>query len=232
MNVAIHGQEFTVDDHPDNKEFWGWVNGSRWETHSFVLLDKYLSPEHTFVDVGAWIGPLSMYAGRVAKRTVAIEPDPVAFARLTENCLPPIELHRLAIMNSRGRVKLGSGYLGASTTRMNPHAGGGIGAWEPGQEFEIECMPLREFIAEQNIENPFIKIDVEGAEEEILKDETLFQELNAPLFISLHPFWWRAPETTWKQVESLSSNFITLNAHTLGAVHSMTTLQDALFLPK
>jgi FkbM family methyltransferase len=89
-------------------------------------------------------------------------------------------------------VTLGSGLLGASTTRQNPLAGGGIGAWEPGQSFEVPCETLRGFVERLKLEDPlFIKMDVEGSEEDILEDLDFFRQRQPILYLEQHSWWWK-----------------------------------------
>lgn len=57
-----------------------------WEPHTFVLLDQHLRADKVFVDIGAWVGPLALYAcTKPDVRVVALEPDTVALARLRRN---------------------------------------------------------------------------------------------------------------------------------------------------
>jgi len=203
-DVKINGKPFTVADEP--ADFWGWVERGNYNPE-WARLDDFLKPEHTFLDLGAWVGSHSLYASRVASHIVSVEPDPVAFTILEQNLklngLP--EPHRLAIAGKEGVITLGSGFLGASTTRVNPREGGGIGAWEPGHQFDIPCTTLRQFVAREQLTGPlFIKIDVEGSEEDIIRDFEFFEEYRPVVYLSLHPFWWRSQET-WKQLDKLSS---------------------------
>lgn len=191
MEAVINGRSFEVG--PEPADFWGWVKDGRYD-REWKLLDAYLTPKHTFLDLGAWIGSHSLYASTIAKRVIAIEPDPVACEILFSNvddapC--PVEVYRVAITGHEGAVTLGSGLLGASTTRKNAEAGGGIGAWAPGQTFEVNSTTLRAFVDKHKLEDPlFIKMDVEGSEEDILADVEFFKERKPILYLETHPFWW------------------------------------------
>lgn len=172
------------------------------------MLDDYLKPEHTFLDLGAWVGSHSLYAARIAKRVISVEPDPVAFAILKKNvdfAHWPTEVYEGAISGAKGIITLGSGMLGASTTRSNPNAGGGIGPWEEGQTFQIWATTLRQFCATCAVENPlFIKMDVEGSEEGILEDVGFFEERRPILYLETHPWWWLDEASTRKRIEEIS----------------------------
>ena len=196
MQVSIKGKLFEVCDQP--ADYWGWIAEGRYD-NEWNVYEKYLKPEHTFIDLGAWVGAHSLFASTIAGKVIAVEPDPVAFA-IAEKNLAGLDVHQLAVSDKQGTIKIGSGWLGASTTRVNPNAGGGIGAWVEGQTCEVACTPIRDFICD--LPDPlFIKIDVEGSEEAILKDAGLFAERKLTVLIELHPFWWKDVEQTWKVFE-------------------------------
>lgn len=203
MKVAIRNVEFEVAAEP--ADFWGWVAEGRYD-REWKVMDEYLRPEHTFLDLGAWVGSHSLYASTIAKRVVAVEPDPVAHDILFCNSLDEkIEPWRFAISDHHGTITLGSGFLGSSTTRKNPNAGGGIGAWEPGHQFEVRCNTLRNFVKAAKLEDPlFIKMDVEGSEEDILEDVEFFREHKPILHLETHPWWWKDGAATRERIEQIS----------------------------
>lgn len=209
-NVTIGGKQFQVADEP--ADYWGWITEGRYN-HEWAVYEKYLKPEHTFVDLGAWVGAHSLYASTIAKRVIAVEPDPVACVILNEN-IKQLQTRwnvvQGAITNHKGTVRVGSGLLGASTTRINPNAGGGIGPWEEGQQCETACTTLRDFCENEinRLTDPltgplFIKMDVEGSEELILEDVAFFEEHKPTVLIELHPFWWRDTQRAWKAFEAV-----------------------------
>jgi len=68
-----------------NDSFWEAVQKNDWEKYTFGILSKYIDKNHTFVDVGSWIGPTLLYGAQLARMAHGIEPDPVALAELKEN---------------------------------------------------------------------------------------------------------------------------------------------------
>lgn len=204
MQTLIHGQLFEVA--PEPADFWGWVAAGHYD-REWKVLETNLRPDHTFLDLGAWVGSHSLFASRICKRVVAVEPDPVAFEILAENVKthPNIEAYKIAVAEYAGNIRLGSGFLGASTTRKNPNAGGGIGAWEPGHDFEVSCTTLARFASSCRLEDPlFIKMDVEGSEEAILQDLEFFEERKPILYLEQHPFWWQDAAATRERIEQIS----------------------------
>jgi FkbM family methyltransferase len=201
MLTKIKDFEFEVEDEP--ADYWGWVREGRYD-HEWAIYDKYLKPEHTFVDLGAWVGAHSLYASEIAKRVVAVEPDPVAFPIVEKNLrgIRGTDVRRIAIRAEHGEILLGSGYLGASTTRANRNAGNGIGEWDAEHTCIAKCITLRELC--EFLPDPlFIKIDVEGSEETILRDLDFFRERKPRVLIELHPWWWYNEGETMKNFEAV-----------------------------
>lgn len=219
MKVTIKGKPFEVASEP--ADYWGWIAEGRYD-HEWRVYDAHLKPEHTFIDLGAWVGAHSLYASTIAKEVHAVEPDPVAYDILLQNvgtCKNVITF-RKAVVSAAGFVKMGSGLLGASTTRTNPSAGGGIGAWSDDQQFDVFGMTVRDFVPSEV--KAFIKIDVEGSEEEILKDVSFFAERKPTLYIELHPFWWKDEAQTWKDFEAIKA----LYKHAVQVIHNSWVLHD------
>ena len=189
------------------EDYWGWIEEGRYNCE-LSAYDAHLQAKHTFVDLGAWVGAHSLLASATAHKVVSVEPDPVAFDILAVNLPKGVTPIRKAISDAPGVVTMGSGLLGASTTRTNPLAGSGIGPWVEGQTFEVECITLRELV--KDLSDPlFIKIDVEGSEEAILKDLELFAERKPTVLLELHPFWWKDVDQTWKNFEALKAMYKT-----------------------
>lgn len=181
--VTIRGQQFQVAKEP--ADFWGWVDNDKWEPYLFTFLEKALTLETTLIDVGAWIGPATLYASHLCKRVYAIEPDPIAYDILTYNLaandLRNVEASQIAIMSHEGKVSLGASMLGCSVSRTSCID----------NSFSAPCTSLSAFVETHRISGPLvIKIDVEGAEDRVFLDP-FFLEHKPTVLVSLHPSWWQ-----------------------------------------
>lgn len=141
---------------------------------------------------------------------IAVEPDPVAFEILKRNMelnsFGDVELYPQAIADTNGEIVVGSGYLGASTTRINRAAWNGIGPWVEQYTVKVPCSTLGNFIARRHaVGDPlFIKMDVEGAEEQIISSSFEWIAAHKPvLFVELHPGWWKEPEAFQQKLYEL-----------------------------
>ena len=94
--------------------FWRRVTDGKWEPDSFDVLRRLLTPDSTFVDIGAWIGPLTLYGAHLAGHCYAVEPDPRAWATLTANIAlnsdlsDRIGVHSVAVAEFEGTESLGN----------------------------------------------------------------------------------------------------------------------------
>jgi len=144
---------------------------------------KGLGRTFVFVDIGANVGLFSLfvasYAGTNAK-ILAIEPEPENLRRLRFNVAAnpdiPIQVIALALGESAGRVVLEVDNRDRGGTRTRS-----LGEHDQANSACVECRPLLDVLRQEGVTYiSALKIDVEGAEDEIL----------APFFSS-------APEALW-----------------------------------
>lgn len=64
------------------ERFWHVWRSGEWEPDTKAWLASVLEPGDLFVDAGAWIGPVSLWALELGAYVIAIEPDPVACVEL------------------------------------------------------------------------------------------------------------------------------------------------------
>lgn len=181
MIVNKIGIEYEVLDNTINFDFWSKYY-NKWEDDTFKFISKYLNDEKTFVDIGSWIGPISIPASYLSKNCLCLEPDTVAFKELSEiiklNNINNIIAENIALTNGE-KIKIGNKTLGQSGTSFLFC------------ENSIECSgkTIEMLFNEHNL-NEFntsvIKIDIEGYEVNILNDKFLMNT-NIPIHISLHP---------------------------------------------
>lgn len=186
MRQIIKGEvKFNVDDSIRNA-FWNNVANDWWEENTFKIFAKFLDKNHSYIDLGAWIGSTVLYGCQLAKHCYAIEPDPIALNQLSKNIdLNPnlkdkISVFEFAAWDENTTIKLGCRDMGNSETS--------IYELKAKQEIIVDAKRLDDFIKEHNISDcNFIKMDVEGAEVNILPTIKQFLELNKPtLHLSLH----------------------------------------------
>lgn len=186
MKIQKEGFEFDVIDH----EFW---KDEGWERFTYYCIKNFSNSNKTFIDIGAWIGPISLVASKLNKNCHSIEPDPTSFSQLKQNIsinnIQNVTCHNLAITNKTEILTLGNDEeIGTSNTRINASK----------NLFKIQGKSLNEFINDLNIscnEISMVKLDTEGAETSILQD-SFFDHYTGPLHLSIHtPFYTNVDES-------------------------------------
>lgn len=174
------GHHFLVEDPPNVAEhdYWAvWAEPS-WECD---LIAEHV-PGRTFVDLGAWIGGLTLWADACgAARIIAVEPDPIALELLDLN----LGLNDVAADMFRGAVSDRDGsahlaiYEGDSMSRLG---WGGL---------EIEALTVESLFAKFAVADVgLIKCDVEGAESLLMPDlAMLCVRRKIPLLLAYHIPW-------------------------------------------
>jgi FkbM family methyltransferase len=170
-------------------DFWDSFEKGEWEVNTIRMLDHFLSPTDVMVDVGAWIGPISLYAGSLVSRCFSLEPDPVAFKEFHQNIsLNPeiqkkITPYQRAITTNGQNIRLYSRFShGDSGSSMLKRV-------KSTNEFvEVGSFTFQNFLSTNGIDRVnFIKMDVEGGEYFILPPMMPYlREAKPTLLISFH----------------------------------------------
>lgn len=177
-----------------------------WEQETFKIIEKYSNKDNgVYVDIGAWIGPTSIYSSFFYNKVVSIEPDPIAYNRLLENLsvnnITNITTINKALSDSDGFVSIGTnGNFGDSETSMLVsdekfvNEQWGNREWSNKDEnITVETLTLESILKNHNIDAENIslmKMDVEGGELVLVPYLKKFLEEYKPNFhISVHHSW-------------------------------------------
>lgn len=190
--VLIDKTGFFVQERISSEEkrsdFWDLVSKKRWEYQTFKIFSRYLDQSHSYIDMGAWIGPTALYGCQLARHCYAIEPDPQAFEQLKDNVkLNPLLKDRITLVNAligpmSGMVPFGSNSeFGDSMSSMVFS--------NPGKKVLAQSITLEDLIFDHNITDcNFIKMDIEGGEYIVLPSIRNYLKQRRPtLLLSLHP---------------------------------------------
>lgn len=180
----------TLRGTPDTASMRMKLEARMFEPFQISLFRDCVKPGATVLDVGASIGLYTLLASQLVGsngRIVAIEPDPRAYTQLQANIaangsrnVTPLRLAAASRHESRTL------YLGDQSTVSGLHQGG-----RPERtiaEEQVNSVPLDVLIGDTHID--IVKIDVEGAELEVLDGMTLTlsrRSSNLSLFVEVHP---------------------------------------------
>lgn len=186
LSVTRDGETFLVRDDARTTPFWTRHFGGSWESGTKAAVDR-LVRGGTFVDIGAWIGPVSLWAQRRGAFVLAVEPDPMAYPHLHTNLTANgsrFQVGRLAVAAHDGTTRLGRRTdWGDSMSSITADDSDGV---------EVCCLTIESLLAPTGRSDiQLIKIDIEGGEEVVLPAaEPYLRHVGAPLCLSLHPYWW------------------------------------------
>lgn len=174
--------------------FWKQLEAGTWQRPVLRFVAEHVRPGSTFLDVGAWIGPVTLLAAQrtgPTGRVVAFEPTPATWRALRANIdgagLAHVEALNLALGDRVGKAAFHAPGPMSSTSSMTPLQGPGGHTGPAGVAFEAPCTTLDAICAERGIEPDGIKVDVEGAEEALLRGGAQTLARHRPwLLLELH----------------------------------------------
>lgn len=173
-----------------------------WNPAEYEAFRAAARPGSIALDVGANVGAYTLLLAqwvRPGGRVYAFEPAPEAFAGLSEH----LRLNALAdtVVPVRAAVAATSGTATLATDGLS---GANRLADAPGGE-TVQTVTLDEFCAREGIVPAFLKIDVEGAELDVLRGarETIAKAGDSlALFVEMHPTIWAEMGITAEEVQA------------------------------
>jgi len=190
--IKIHDKDFQVVgkfEGSDWKQYWDSVNAGTWEPETFQILRRFLDRDHSFLDIGAWIGPVTLYGSQLAKHCYSVEPDPAAFKQLSKNVqlnqFDNVTLCNDAIHTYNGETRMGN----RQHTQGNSMSGI---LWSNESGWDVNCSTFVNFFQKHIIRDcNFIKMDIEGTEVELIQSNINFlKSFDHTLYVALHPIYY------------------------------------------
>lgn len=165
-----------------------------WEPMVTALFQHLVKKNHTVIDVGANIGYFSLLSSRLVGpqgRVLAFEPEVHNFSLLqqtiTHNAISNIVPYPVALSNHNG---VGTLYLGA-------YSGNHSMLNKTQRPIQVRCRTLDSVVAERAISAvDVLKLDVEGAEPQVLDGATTLLETRAihHIIMEYNPAAWVTKE--------------------------------------
>jgi FkbM family methyltransferase len=197
MLIRLRNKQFQVSA-GRNAAFWQEVASGAWESDTFAIFDRFLDRQHSYIDIGAWIGPTLLYGCQLAKRTYGLEPDPIAFAELEANLAlnqpmaDNVRVFNACIAPTSGEAALGSRGGGGDSTSS-------LLFGKKKTHWTVKAFSFADFIRTNAVTDcNFIKMDIEGGEYRVLPTMRQYLEANRPtLHLSLHPCYLKLRPLGW-----------------------------------
>lgn len=180
--VSKNGKNFTVlNDEPFREiahwDFWNIYKD--WENETFEVLDRFLDKDLDFLDIGAWVGPVTMYAATLSRNVYALEPDPVAFSYLLENvsknCLDNTQCINKAVSPLKNLFIDVNKNLGSSMSYVSGNR----------TDYSVDGISIDELLDFGDFS--LVKMDIEGYESILLKEYgDIMARSGLKFYISFH----------------------------------------------
>jgi FkbM family methyltransferase len=176
------------------------------EAHVLGKFREHIRPGDTVLDIGAYVGLHAAYAARLAGdrgRVFAFEPSPANHRYLAYHCrknAPDRMVPVAQIVSDRAGERIPFHLLNDGDSSSNSitfsQLEGGRSIEADTKTIEVESTTLDAFCAQHDARPAFIKIDVEGAEFQVLRGgERVLRECKPTLIVALHPAWLPAGTT-------------------------------------
>lgn len=186
--VIRNGRSYSILDEGPDKHGWSFWDAfqDHWESHIDPILERYLRPHNAFIDVGAWIGPISLIAARLCDHVYAFEPDPIAMLALQANVARQrrknitVRGEALSADVDGGRIRIGH--------RDDREFGDSMTSTIfSGDAIEVPTVTMQTICARARSKIGLVKMDIEGGEETVLPAVAPFlAERGVPLLLSTH----------------------------------------------
>lgn len=173
---------------------WFWMKNFGGEEPVLRMFLEDLAPNDTIIDVGANIGIYSCFSQQAMTtgKIIAFEPHPGNFNRLNDNLRMndnndngsgvSTEIHQMALSNRAENIEIGAyedDVIGKGTFSS---------VIETNQTLEVKARRLDDLINTGEVPQPdIIKIDVEGAELDVLKGAKNTLTKTREVFVEVHP---------------------------------------------
>lgn len=152
---------------------WAYLTYKRlFEARHARAVLTYIVPNSTVIDVGANIGFFSVLFAQHA-HVIAIEPEPRNYAELVRQTAGrPVTTYQAVVSDHPGHVILQLDPLHPANHRISPHG------HAPENSLSVAALTLDALVKQHQARVSFIKIDVQGAEMQVLRGghETLRQQ--------------------------------------------------------
>jgi FkbM family methyltransferase len=189
--VRLMEKDFRVSiprDHDYFDDYWnGYAQGTE-EASMFRFLEELNPAGCVFLDVGAWIGSVSLAASTRFANVYAFEADPISAKDLARNLelndLTSVRIVPKLVSTRSGAAKLYSMYSGNNSGSSVFHKDGKTA-------FDVKSISMQDFVEKEvgNDKHLAIKMDIEGSEYSVIPSmkRLLKSGRVIGLCLSLHP---------------------------------------------
>ena len=184
--------QFNTSDELSNS--WFFPRYSKGRVHEKIITEMLISTLQTatcFVDVGTFLGWYTCIASKHMPngKVIGFEMDNISYSLLQENLTlnncPNVEAYNVAVSNVAEEVR----YQRNIKRLAGLHIQVDLEEKSSEELLSVDSVVLDDFLMSRGIVPDVIKIDVEGAEMNVLQGMMQILQLHRPkLFLEIHPF--------------------------------------------
>ena len=169
---------------------------NRWEKDTFDVIDRFIDKNKVLVDIGSWVGPISLYYANKYRYVYSIDADKESIRILRRNVVLN-SFHNILVIDKALYTENKSIYFGpnefCSVKKMNESSSQCREYKLYDCDYKTEGITLKELIKRYQINDiGIIKCDIEGSEENVIGDILLYAYSNhIPVWMSFHINWWK-----------------------------------------
>jgi len=202
MEFESYGINFILNEE-NNKEIHNFywlvdsLKSQTWESSTFEVFNNYKDENKVAIDIGAWIGPTTIFLSKKFKEVITIEADTVAFDALSknvkDNLCNNVTLHNKAFYNSKSN----NIFFGVNNFQSEPMFGSSTSQTKTESnndtDYMIETINIFDIIKDVDPNYiGLIKVDIEGGDEDVIEELILVgSKYGWKIWISFHYGWWK-----------------------------------------
>lgn len=193
MPVSVLGVEFLASRRDDiyGIDFWEKVKTGRYEPDTFLFIKNSVTTDTLFLDIGAAIGAMTLFSGKLGAQVISLEPHPKVFNILMENVrLNPTLRNSVTVL----RAALGTENLVMSGSKLDRSLLTPIVFTNssPDEFGEVRVFSLPSILQDfpPGSRRVIAKMDIEGAEWKIFRSKDFLEcckQYSITMLLAVHP---------------------------------------------
>lgn len=194
LEIRLRGETlrfYTPGDHYPI-EYYKNVASDLWEPNTVAFLERHVTTQTYFIDVGAATGVITLFAAALGARVAAFEPNPFVFNSLAQNiklndASDQVEIWEFALSDHDDSIYFNADSDPKVISSISVTGG------EAYRDHEVKVRAIDRVLSELSLpcrQDVLMKMDIEGAEYRILSSPRSMSAISghcSKLLFSLHP---------------------------------------------
>lgn len=198
LTIKIYGERFLIKPNENGTHINFLTDFPFYKPSMIQILDKYLDKDKIFIDIGSWMGYLTLYGSRYSKKVYSIEANKYLNSVLDEhqylNSLNIVPINKAFYHTGGQEIVFGINKHNPSQNKYNQYHCTSVDGIKDDFSYNVETISLDDLVENEKID-PYmvslIKVNINGGEEDVLEDLYNFSiNYRVPIVITFYYFWW------------------------------------------